>query len=222
MHLENFFAAHHIRVRHNNLTVKTAGTQQCRIQHIRPVGCGNQNHPFIRFEAIHLDQHLVERLFAFVITAAKTSAAMPPDRVNFVDKDDTWGIFLALFKHIAHTAGTNTNEHLNKIRSGDGKERHIGLASDGAGQQCLTGTRRANKQHTFWNFATKSLELARVFQKFNNFFKLGFGLINAGNIFKSHAPLMLGKQLCPGFAKAHRAARSTLHLPHEENPDTDE
>ena len=131
---------------------------------------------------------------------------MPPDRVNFVDKDDTWGIFLALFKHIAHTAGTNTNKHFDKIRAGDGKERHIGLASDGAGQQCFTRTRRANKQHTFWNFAAKSLKFARVFQKFDNFFKLSFGLINAGNIFKSHASLMLGQQLCPGFSEPHRTA----------------
>src|ERR1700742_323499 len=49
----------------------TAGAQQRRIQHVGPVGGGDQDHAFIGFKAVHLDQQLVEGLFAFVIAAAQ-------------------------------------------------------------------------------------------------------------------------------------------------------
>ena len=116
MDFQDFFAANHIWIWHNNLPVKTARAKQRRIKHIRTVGCRDQDHPFIRLKTIHFNKHLIQGLFAFVIAAAKTSTTMPSNRVNFVNEDDTWRIFLALFKHIADTAGTNTNKHFNEIR----------------------------------------------------------------------------------------------------------
>ena len=115
MYFENFLTPQHIRVRYDNLTVKTARTQQGRIKHIRTVGGSDQDDTFIGFKPVHLDQHLVERLFTFVITAAKTGTTMAADSINFVDKDDTWCVFLALFEHITDTAGTDTDKHFNKI-----------------------------------------------------------------------------------------------------------
>lgn len=37
------------------------------------------------------------------------------DSVDFVDKDDTGVVAFALFKEVAHTAGTHTDEHLDKF-----------------------------------------------------------------------------------------------------------
>ena len=88
---------------------------------------------------------------------------MTANSVNLVNKDDTWRAFLALLEHIAHPACTNTDKHLDKVRTRNGEERYIRLAGNGFGQQCLTCTRRANKQHALWNFAAKTLELAGIF-----------------------------------------------------------
>jgi len=98
MHAENFFASTNIRKWNHNATIKTSRTQQRRIEHVRPVGCGDQNHAFIGFKPIHLDEQLVERLFALVVSAAQTGATMASDGVDLIDEDDARSIFLACSK----------------------------------------------------------------------------------------------------------------------------
>src|ERR1700724_2730032 len=61
--------------------------QQRRVEHVRPVGGGNQNDAFIGLEAIHLDEQLVQRLLAFVVAAAKASATVAADGVDLIDED---------------------------------------------------------------------------------------------------------------------------------------
>ena len=42
----------------------------------------------LRVEAVHLDEQLVQRLLAFVVTAAEPGAAVATDRVDLVDEHD--------------------------------------------------------------------------------------------------------------------------------------
>jgi hypothetical protein len=96
--------------RHDNLAVETAWTQQRRVEHVGTVGRRNQDHALIGLEAVHLDQQLVERLFALVIAAAKACATMAADGVDFIDEDDARRVLLGLLEHVAHTdAPTPTN-----------------------------------------------------------------------------------------------------------------
>ena len=67
---------------------KRPGTQQRRIEHVGAVGRGDQDDAGVRIEAVHLDQQLVERLLALVVTAAQAGAALAADRVDLVDEDD--------------------------------------------------------------------------------------------------------------------------------------
>src|ERR1700687_4930246 len=46
-----------------------------RIEHVGPVGGGDQDDAFVRLEAVHLDEELVERLLALVVAAAEAGAA---------------------------------------------------------------------------------------------------------------------------------------------------
>ena len=71
VNLQDLLAADDVRIRHHHLAVETAGTQQRRIEHVGTVGRRDQDHAFIGFKAVHLDQQLVERLFALVIAAAQ-------------------------------------------------------------------------------------------------------------------------------------------------------
>jgi hypothetical protein len=84
---------------------------------------------------------------------------MTADRVDFVDEDDAGRVLLGLLEHVAHAAGADADEHLDEVRAGDGEERHVGFARDGAREQGLAGARRADQQHALgilpprrWNF----------------------------------------------------------------------
>jgi hypothetical protein len=138
---EDFLTARDVGIRHHDLPVKTARTQQRRVQNVRTVGRRNQDDAFIGFKAVHLHQQLVERLLALVIAAAKARATGTAHGVDLVDEDDAGRVLLGLFEHVAHTAGADANEHFHKIRTGNGEEGHARFTGNGARQQRLTGAR---------------------------------------------------------------------------------
>ncbi len=147
MNPQDLFAADEIGVRDHDLTVEAAWPQERRIEDVGPVGRGDDDDAFVLLEAVHLDQQLIERLFALVVAAAKARAAMAPDRVDFVDEDDAGRVLLGLLEHVAHPARADADEHLDEVRARDGEERHVGFARDRPGGQGLAGARRADQQH---------------------------------------------------------------------------
>ena len=163
VNLQNFFPPLNIRIGNRHLTVKTPRTQQSRIQNIGTVGRRNQNYALIIVKAVHLHQQLVQRLFALVIAAAQTGTAMAADRVNFIDKQQTGRIFFGLGKHIPHPRSTDTDKHLNKIRTGNRKKRNVSLTGHRFGQQGFTRTRRADHQHALRNTSAQPLKFAGIF-----------------------------------------------------------
>ena len=150
---QDLFAAAHVGQRHHDLAVEAARAQQRRIEHVGPVGGGDDDDAFVAFEAVHLDQQLVECLLTFVVTTAESGAAMAADRVDFVDEDDAGSVLLRLLEHVAHARGADADEHLDEVGTGNGEERHLGFARDGARQQRLAGTRRAHHEHALRNLA---------------------------------------------------------------------
>src|SRR5262249_25681497 len=119
VNLENRLPALNVRPADDHAPVEPAGPQQRRIEHVRPVGRRHQDYAFVRFEPVHLHEQLVQRLLTFVVAAAEPGAAVAPDGVNFVDKDDAWRILFALLEQVAHAAGAYTYKHLYKVRTGD-------------------------------------------------------------------------------------------------------
>jgi len=80
--------------------------------------------PFIRLEAVHLDQQLIEGLLAFVMTAAQAGAAMASDGVYLIDENDTRRMLLALHEKIAHARSADAYKHLDKVGTRNRKERN--------------------------------------------------------------------------------------------------
>ena len=117
VHLENRQATGHVRVVHGHLAVKATGAQQRRVEDVGPVGGRDDDDVGALLEAVHLDQDLVQRLFALVMAAAQAGAAMATDRVDFVDEDDGRRLGLGALKQVAHAAGAHAHEHLDRIRS---------------------------------------------------------------------------------------------------------
>ncbi len=139
--------------------------------------------------------------------------------IDFVNEDDARCVLFGLLEHVANAARADTDEHFNEVGTGNGEERHICLTRNRACQKRFTSSRGANQKHTARDLATKTLEFLRITQKFNDFFQILLGLIDTGDIVKRDTTVRFGQKLGFGFTEAHRTARSTLHLPHEEQPD---
>ena len=137
--------------------------------------------------------------------------------VDLIDENNAGRALFGLFKQIADTGSTHTDEHLYKVGAGDGEERHTGLARDGFGQQGLTGSRRAHEQNSLGNTGAQRIELAGVLQELDDLLQFLLFLIGAGHIIKGNTVvgiLLLGLQL----GKGHGVAPAARAL-HEDIPE---
>jgi hypothetical protein len=108
-------AAIHVGTVQNHATVEATGPKKGRIQNVRPVGGGNDNHIGVGIKAIHLDEYLVKSLFSLIVGAAKTSASMAAYRIDLIHKDDAGRIPLGLVKKVPDAAGTDADKHLDEL-----------------------------------------------------------------------------------------------------------
>ena len=69
MDFQDSFPPVYVRAVHQHLPVEPSGAQKCGVQNFWPVGGGHDDDAFVRFEAIHLHQELVERLLALVVAS---------------------------------------------------------------------------------------------------------------------------------------------------------
>ncbi len=134
------------RQRDDHLTVEAAGSQQRRVEHLGPVGGRHHHHAGGGIEAVHLRQHLVERLVALVVGDHLAATALA-DGVDLVDEDDRRGALSGVVEQVADPGGADPHEHLHERRPGHRDERHAGLAGDRAGDQGLAGAWRADHEH---------------------------------------------------------------------------
>src|SRR3954453_5176182 len=166
----------------DDLAVEAAGTQQGGIEDVRAVGRGDQDDVVLHLEAVHLDEQLVERLLALVVTAAQAGAAMAADRVDLVHEDDAGRALLGLVEQVAHARGADADEHLDEVRAGDREERHAGLAGDRAGEQRLAGARGPVEQDALRDPRPERLELLRVLQELLDLVQLLDRLVDARDV----------------------------------------
>ena len=157
---EDAFAALHVGTVDDDAAIEAAGAQQRRVEHVGTVGRGDEDDAFVRLEAVHLDEQLIQRLLALVVTAAEAGAAMTADGVDLVDEDDAGRVLLALLEQIADARRADADEHLDEVGAADREERHVGFAGDRAREQRLAGAREGPsaarpsgmRPPSFWNF----------------------------------------------------------------------
>ena len=222
MHAQDREPAAQVGPRHHHAAVEAAGAQQRRVEHVGPVGGGDQDDAVVALEAVHLDEQLVQRLLALVVAAAEAGAAVAPDRIDLVDEDDAGRVLLALHEQVAHARGAHAHEHLDEVRARDREEGHARLAGDRARQQRLAGAGRADQQHALRDAAAEPRELLRLAQEGDDLFQLELRLFDAGDVVEGDALLVLGQQPRARLAEAHRLAAARLHLAHEEDPEPDQ
>ena len=219
MHLENLLAAAHIGQVHRELPVEAARAQQRRVEHVRPVGGGDDDDAFLRVEAVHLDEQRVEGLLAFVVAAAQPVAARASHGVDLVDEHQARRGLAGLLEHVAHAAGADADEHLHKVRAADAEETRLGLAGDGLGQERLAGARRADHQDALGNLAAKLLEFFWILEEVDQFGDLLAGFIDTGHVLEGDFVLLPVEHAGLALAEVHRAPAGAADLPYEHKPD---
>ena len=219
VHAQDLLAALQVRCGHRDLPVEAAGAQQRGVEDVGPVRRRDQDDPAARVEAVHLDEQLVERLLALVVTAAEAGATVAADRVDLVDEDDARRVLLGLFEQVADTRRTDTDEHLDEVRAGDRVERHARLTGDGAREQRLTGSGRAVEQHALRDLRAECLVAAGVLQEVLDLLELLDGLLGTRDVGERRLGHVLGQLLGLGLAEvqdAVPAALGVVHHPHEQ------
>ena len=215
VHAQNLLATLNIRTVDRHLAVKTAGTQQRRIQNVGAVGGGNQDDRLALLKTVHLDQQLVERLLALVVAATQAGSALTSHSIDLIDKDDRRGLGLGLLKEVAHAAGTDAHEHLDKVGTRNAKERYARFAGNSLGQQRLTGARRAHEQYTTRNLGAQLAVAIRIAQEVADLLELLDRLVHAGNVLKLDLGACGLVGLGVGLAKLHVPVVGAHHLAHK-------
>ena len=173
-------------------------------------------------EAVHLDEQLVERLLALVVTAAQAGAAVAADGVDLVHEDDAGRVLLGLLEEVAHARGADADEHLDEVRAGDREERHARLAGDRAGQQRLAGARRPVEQHALGDARAERLELLRVLEELLDLVELLDRLVDARDVAEGDLRRVDRQPLGARLAERHDLRAAALDLVHQEDPEPDE
>ena len=217
MDLQNLLTALYIRGVDLDLPVKTSGSQQGRIQNIRPVGGGKDDNALGMAEAIHLHQQLVQGLLLFIVAAAETCSALAAHGVDLVNEDNGRSQLLRLLKQVADTAGAHAHIHFNEIRSGNGEELHPRLSGYCPGKQGLAGARRTYQQNAVGNARADVGKFLGIAKEVYDFLKLFFFLVRTGNVSESHFLTVRHAQNSSGSAEVcHRII--AIHAAHDQGP----
>ena len=187
---------------------KRPGPQQRRVEDVRPVRGGDQDDVVLHLEAVHLDQQLVQRLLALVVTAAEAGAAVAADGVDLVHEDDAGRVLLGLLEQVADARGADADEHLDEVRAGDREERHAGLAGDRAREQRLAGAGRAVEQHALRDPGAERLELLRVLEELLDLLQFLDGFVDARDVaegdLRASRPTAAWRATCRSSSRASR------------------
>src|SRR5207247_10496859 len=96
------------------------------------------------------------------------------------------------------------------------------LAGDGAGEERLACPRRAHEEHALGDAAPQLLELLGLAQELDDLLQLLLGLVHPGHVLEGDLLLLRGQELGLGLAEGEGLVAPALHLPHEEDPESDE
>ena len=174
-----------------DFAVEASGTQQGRVEHVDAVGGGQHDDTAVGAEAVHLGEQGVQRVLALVVAAhggiLRTGTA---HGVNLVDEDDAGSLGLGLLEHVAHAAGTDAHEHLDKVGTRHREEGHASLAGHGLGEQRLTRSRRTHEQGALGNLSAQVGVFAGVLQELHNLLHLLLGASLSGHVLERDAQVV--------------------------------
>ena len=216
MDLEDFHAALKVWEDDRHLAVETARTGQCGVEGFRTVCCRQNDDACVFFEAVHLGEELVQRLFTFIIAADGGRASLLADGIDFIDEYDTWCFFLRLLEEVSDLGCAHADEHFYEFRTGNGEERYVRFPCDCLGQHGLACAWRSDEEDALRHLRADFLVLGRIVEVFDDFLQAFLRFIFTGYIGKADAVCRFDEDLRIGFAEAElHGSRSASHVFHE-------
>ena len=206
-----------------DLPVEAAGPQQRRVEHLGAVGGPHDDDADAAVKAVHLDQDLVERVLALVVSAhgCALPGARLADRVQLIDEDDARGFAFGFGEQVAYARGADADEHLDEVGAAQAEERHAGFSGDRARQQRLAGAGRADEQHAFGQLGAELGVAVRLLQERDDLLGLLDSFIDAGDVAEVHQRLRVGlEDLRLALADVEHPG-ALAHAPHDHHPDDD-
>ena len=226
VHLQDLDPLFLRRQRDHDLAVEATGAQQRGVEDVGTVGRGHHHDALGRLEAVHLGEHLVERLLALVVTAAEAGAALAADGVDLVDEDDRGRLLARGLEQVAHTGRADADEHLHEVGTGDRDERHARFTGDGARDERLAGAGRTDEQHALRDARADLLELAGNLQEVDDFGDLLLHRAVTGDVGERRLRLVgvvhLGARAPDVHDRAHLALRAARDEPPERADQSDD
>ena len=217
MDLEDRQAFVEVRQRHHDLAVEAARTQQRRVQDVGSVRRGDDDDALGGVEAVHLVQHLVQRLLALVVAATEAGAALATNGVDLVDEDDGRRLLARGREEVAHAARADADEHLHEVRSRDGEEGHARFAGDGAREHRLAGPRRTDEQDALRDQRADLFVATGRLQELDDLADLLFDAEVTGDVGEGGLGSILIELLGLGSTDRHHAGHLVLGLSRDED-----
>src|SRR3989344_2421366 len=104
MDFQYLFAVVDGRRVNDHAAVEPPGAQECGVEDVRTVRRRDDDNGFVLLKTVHLDEDLIQGLFALIVSSAEPGAAMPPHRVNLVHENNGRRGFFRNLKEIPYAA----------------------------------------------------------------------------------------------------------------------
>ncbi len=140
MNFQDLLAVVDIRQVQYDTSVETTRPEQCLIKNIRAIRCRHHDYVRVAVETVHLNQYLVQGLFAFVMASSQTSTALAPYGINLVNEDNRRSRAFCGLENITHPRGTDSDEHFYEFRCRKVEEGNIAFSCNGAGEKRFPAT----------------------------------------------------------------------------------
>ena len=202
-----------------DLPVKTAGTKQSTVEDVGTVGRRHDDDSLVGIEAVHLDEDLVEGLFTFVVSATEACSTLTAHGIDLIDEDDAGLIAFCNVEEVTDSRGTDTDVHLDEVRSAHRIERHTRLACNGLCEERFTRSGRADEQHALGDTGTEIGELLGALEELDDFGELFLFFLGTGDVRETDFDIR--GDLGLGLAEAHRLGTSAHRRTHHKEDGDD-
>ncbi len=182
MQLQDGPAARGVGLVDRDVPVEAARAQEGRVQDVGAVRCPDHDKAGADLEPVHLHQHLVQRLLAFVRAAALAVASFAARRIELVDEDDRRCHRAHASEEIAHSRRSDTDERLHELGAGYGEEGDPGLTRNGLGQKRLPASGGAEQEHALRRHRADLVVTLRVREVIDHLFELDHGFLGSTDV----------------------------------------
>ena len=203
MNAKNLLTSLDIRSADSNLTVETSRTQDCRIKNIHTVGSCHDDDSLIHSKTIHLHKKLIQSLLSLIMAAAHTGSTLSRNCIDLINKNNTRCMFLALFKQVTDTGGADTDKHLHKIRTGNGKERNTCFTCYSFGKKSLTCSWRTYKDNAFRDSCTHACIFLRSLEEIHHLYQIFLLFLKTCHILEGYFLIVRKHHSRTALAKIH-------------------